>query len=184
MTYTKALFIACLFLYYVPHTYAQDTLDVKEVKKEMTTWQTIKYDGLSVYGGVKHVYTSPFRWKGKEWLTFGGIMAGHALLLSVDEPASEVFIKQGNGVPTVIKEAGFRFGKPLLNYGLTTSVYTLGLLTKNEKIRRTGVLLIASATAGGLFQTLSSNSGFSTMDRGTLANRCNSWYCYECSYCR
>ncbi len=155
MTYTKALFIASLFFCIVLHTSAQDTLEVKEAQKEMTTWQTIKYDGLSVYGGVKHVYTSPFRWKGKDWLTFGGIMAGHAILLSVDESANEVFIKQGDGVPRVIKEAGFRFGKPLLNYGLTTSVYTLGLLTKNEKIRKTGVLLIASATAGGLFQTLS-----------------------------
>ncbi len=133
----------------------KDSTVIKNPQNTMSRWQMIKYDGASVFGGVKHVYTSPLRWKGKDWLTFGGIMAGNAILLAVDEPANDVFIKQGSGVPDLIKEAGFRFGKPLLNYGLTTSVYTLGLLTKNEKIRKTGVLLIASATAGGLLQTLS-----------------------------
>ncbi len=166
MTYIKAL-IASIFLVLLSQlSYSQDseeteeqyksqdTLSVKDTQKTMTRWQMIKYDGLSVYGGVKHVYTSPLRWKGKQWLTFGGIMAGHAILLAADEPADDIFRKQGDGVPDLIKEAGFRFGKPLLNYGLTTSVYTLGLITKNEKIRRTGVLLIASATAGGVLQTL------------------------------
>ncbi len=134
---------------------SQDTLTVKNSGDKMSFWQMVKYDGLSVYGGVKHAYTSPFRWKGDDWLTFGGLMAGNAILLAVDESANDYFIKQGEGVPDVIQEAGFRFGKPLLNYGLTTSVYTLGLITKNQKIRKTGVLLIASATAGGLLQTLS-----------------------------
>ncbi|GAA4273083.1 phosphatase PAP2 family protein [Aquimarina gracilis] len=165
MTYLKALLITTCLVLLAQTSYSQelasedqkkpqDTITPKESQKEMTRWQMIKHDGLSVYGGVKHVYTGPLRWKGKDWLTFGGIMAGNALLLAVDEPADEVFTKQGDGVPDLIKEAGFRFGKPLLNYGLTTSVYTLGLITKNEKIRRTGVLLIASATAGGLLQTL------------------------------
>ncbi|GAA4275615.1 phosphatase PAP2 family protein [Aquimarina mytili] len=167
MTYYKTLLLSIL-IYLTTYTiYSQDTeviknseeakdsIHVKDSQNAMTRWQMIKYDGVSVFGGVKHVYTSPLRWKGKDWLTFGGIMAGNAILLAVDEPANDIFAKQGNGVPDLIKEAGFRFGKPLLNYGLTTSVYTLGLLTKNEKIRKTGVLLIASATAGGLLQTLS-----------------------------
>ncbi len=167
MTYTKTLLTSILLalVTYTGHSQnseqnsentssSQDTVDVKGTQNTMTRWQMIKHDGLSVYGGVKHVYTGPLRWKGKDWLTFGGVVAGNAILLAVDESADEIFRKQGDGVPDLIKEAGFRFGKPLLNYGLTTSVYTLGLITKNEKIRRTGVLLIASATAGGLLQTL------------------------------
>ncbi|PKV48141.1 PAP2 superfamily protein [Aquimarina sp. MAR_2010_214] len=162
MTHNKALTIFALLVFTTLTIYSQDSYDMQDqrhsdtldTKNKMSTWQMMKYDGLSVYGGVKHVYTSPLRWKGKDWLTFGGVIAGNAILLAVDEPADDVFKKQGDGVPDLIKEAGFRFGKPLLNYGLTTSVYTLGLITKNEKIRRTGVLLIASATAGGLLQTL------------------------------
>ncbi|WP_298545293.1 phosphatase PAP2 family protein [uncultured Aquimarina sp.] len=122
---------------------------------EMTRWQMLKYDGVSAFGGVKNAYTQPLRWKGDDWARFGGIIAGSAILLAADEPANDYFTKQSEGVPQIIKESGFRFGKPLFNYGLTTSIYALGLITKDEKIRKTGVLLIASATAGGILQTVS-----------------------------
>jgi len=134
---------------------AKDTLNVNDSKNPITRWQMIKHDGASVYGGVKNAYTNPLRWKKKDWLTFGGIMAGNAILLAVDEPAHEYFLDQGEDIPDGVKKFAFQFGKPLVNYGLTTSVYALGLITKNEKIRKTGVLLIASATAGGLLQTAS-----------------------------
>ncbi|RZS99783.1 phosphatase PAP2 family protein [Aquimarina brevivitae] len=132
--------------------FAQETLTQKDT---LTTWQMIKYDGASIYGGVVNAYTQPARWKGKDWALFGGIVAGSALLLTVDEPANEYFTNQSAGVPPFVQQVGFRFGKPLFNYGLTTGIYTIGLFTKNEKIRKTGVLLIASATAGGLLQTFS-----------------------------
>ncbi|AXT63725.1 phosphatase PAP2 family protein [Aquimarina sp. AD10] len=121
----------------------------------MTRWQMIKYDGASAFGGVKNTYLRPLTWKSKDWFTFGGILAGTGILLAADEPANEYFTEQGDEIPSGVKEVAFRFGKPLVNYGLTTSVYALGLITKNEKIRKTGVLLIASATAGGLLQTAS-----------------------------
>lgn len=157
MTYTKAL-VLCILLAstFIIHSQdSQNVSDTLDVKHKMTTWQMIKYDGVSVYKGVKHSYTQPFRWKGKDWATFGGILGGTAILLAVDESADDYFREQGEDIPSGIREVGFRFGKPLFNYGLTTSVYALGLITKNEKIRKTGVLLIASATAGGLLQTVS-----------------------------
>lgn len=126
----------------------------KESQYEMTRWQMLKYDGISAFGGVKHAYTQPFKWKGKDWATFGGIVAGTALVYLIDEPANDFFTDQEEDIPGFIKETGFRFGKPLINYGLTTGVYAFGLITKNEKVRKTGVLLIASATAGGIIQTV------------------------------
>ncbi|MCK8521147.1 phosphatase PAP2 family protein [Aquimarina sp. D1M17] len=132
-----------------------DSISAQETQKGMTTWQMIKYDGASVYGSVKNAYTQPFRWKEKDWATFGGIMGGTLTLLALDEPANDYFLDQGEDIPSGVREVAFRFGKPLVNYGLTTSVYALGLITKNQKIRKTGVLLIASATAGGLLQTFS-----------------------------
>ncbi|TSE07836.1 MULTISPECIES: phosphatase PAP2 family protein [Aquimarina] len=149
MNYFKTLLTYTLLVFITTSIHSQDS------EGEMTTWQMIKYDGASIYKGVKHTYTQPFRWKGKDWATFGGIVAGTATLLALDEPANEYFTKQGEDIPSGIREVSFRFGKPLLNYGLTSSVYALGLITKNEKIRKTGVLLIASATAGGLLQTVS-----------------------------
>src|SRR5690606_32130249 len=45
-------------------------------------------------------------------------------------------------------------GKPLYNYSINGGVYFIGLFTKNEKWRKTGVLLISSATTVGLLQTV------------------------------
>ncbi|QKX04270.1 phosphatase PAP2 family protein [Aquimarina sp. TRL1] len=127
----------------------------QEAPKKESTWSMLKYDGVSVFKGVKHAYTQPFKWKGKDFATLGTILVGTSILYAIDEPANEYFTKQEKDIPHIVKEFGFRFGKPLVNYGLTSGVYTLGLLTKNEKIRKTGVLLIASATAGGIIQTVS-----------------------------
>ncbi|WP_299183146.1 phosphatase PAP2 family protein [uncultured Aquimarina sp.] len=126
-----------------------------DLQSNMTRWQMLKYDGVSAFGGLKHAYTQPFRWKGKDWATFGGIVAGTALLYLIDEPANDFFTDQRDDIPDFIRETGFRFGKPIVNYGLTTGIYAFGLITKNEKVRKTGVLLIASATAGGIIQTVS-----------------------------
>jgi len=133
--------------------YSQETPNKQD--QELSTWQMLKHDGISVFGGIKHAYTQPFKWKGKDWATFGGIVAGTALIYLIDEPANDFFTDQRDDIPGAIRETGFRFGKPIVNYGLTTGVYAFGLFTKNEKVRKTGVLLIASATAGGIIQTFS-----------------------------
>ncbi|MDY8134740.1 phosphatase PAP2 family protein [Aquimarina sp. 2201CG5-10] len=148
MSSTKNLLVVVVLLLFTFSLYSQK-------QNNLTTWQMLKYDGASVFGGVKHAYTQPFKWKQKDWATFGGIVAGATILLALDEPANDYFTNQRDGVPRAIRETGFRFGKPIVNYGLTTGVYAFGLLTKNEKVRKTGVLLIASATAGGIIQTVS-----------------------------
>ncbi len=165
MTYTKALILSFIvtIISFTAHAQesssipnsekAKDTTGIQNSENKRTTWQMIKYDGASIFGGVKHAYTRPFTWKEKDWATFGILIAGSTALLGLDDPAKEYFANQEKDIPDGIKEVAFRFGKPLINYGLTTSVYALGLITKNKKIRKTGVLLIASATAGGLLQT-------------------------------
>ncbi|WP_062062622.1 phosphatase PAP2 family protein [Aquimarina longa] len=158
---TTSLLISILlvFVSYTIHSQNSektiDSLNTEKTQLKPTTLQLLKYDGLSIYKGIKNTYTRPFKWKKKDWITFGGILAGTGILLTVDKPANTYFTEQSDEIPNGIKETGFRFGKPLLNYGLTTSVYAIGLFTKNENIRKTGVLLIASATAGGLIQTVS-----------------------------
>ncbi|WP_025742424.1 phosphatase PAP2 family protein [Aquimarina pacifica] len=158
MIHSKAIFtLSLLFIFYSGYTQNsytnKDSLNTQQKKESI--WQLIKYDGLSIYGGIKHVYSQPLKWKKNDWAIFAGSLVGQSILLTLDEPANSYFTKQKESIPDIIKDAGFHFGKPLINYGLTGSVYTLGLLTKNEKIRKTGVLLIASATAGGLIQTTS-----------------------------
>ena len=73
----------------------------------------------------------------------------------LDERLQPHFSSRNEKVPSLIQDAAFYFGKPQYNYGLTAAIYTFGWLTKNEKVRETGVLLIASATTAGLIQTVS-----------------------------
>ncbi|MDO6603819.1 phosphatase PAP2 family protein [Arenibacter palladensis] len=125
------------------------------VKDTLTTWQTLAYDGASAFGGLKYAYSRPFHWGKKDFLTAGGIVLGTAALFTFDEESSNWFQGQEEDVPGVLKETGYYLGKPLYNYSINGGIYLIGLFTKNEDWRKTGVLLISSATTVGLIQTVS-----------------------------
>lgn len=140
-------------------TYAQqdsivaviDTLNLESARPSI--WKNFKYDVRNMVGGVKYAYVQPFKWQKDDLITAGAVVGGTALLFLADTETSDFFIRQEPKVPQVIKKFGWYFGSPQNNYGLTGSVYAFGLLTNNEKIRKTGVLLIASASASGIIQT-------------------------------
>lgn len=56
-------------------------------------WKKLAYDGASVFGGVKHAYTSPFRWEKDDFVTLGAVTAGTVLLHLIDEEGNEVLYK-------------------------------------------------------------------------------------------
>ncbi len=125
---------------------------VKVSDTEETLWQLFKYDTGNIFKSVGHAYSRPFHWQGKQWATFGGVAAGTGLLMVVDDEAAEFFENQREGTSQIIRDYGWYYGSPQNNYLATTAVYLTGLFTKNEKLRRTGVLLVSSATAGGVLQ--------------------------------
>lgn len=120
-----------------------------------TSWELLKYDGLSTLGGLKKTYTQPLRWQKDDFLTAGAIVAGTAALYILDDEANEWFRKQEDDIPVLIQDFGWYYGSPQNNYGLNGAVYLYGLFTKNEKIRKTGVLMISAATTAGIIQSIS-----------------------------
>ncbi len=124
----------------------QDTL-----KKE-TFWSKVKYDARNGANGFLYTFAQPTRWGKKDYAYFGATVVGTGILYLSDEEISHFFRRQEKDIPHTVSEFGFRFGKPQINYGVTGSVYLVGLLTNNEKIRYTGVLMITSASVGGLLQ--------------------------------
>lgn len=140
--FTLTIIIMCFFA----STGQEETI-------EMTRWQMLKYDGASSLGSITNAFTQPIRWKGKDWVTLGAVAAGNTLLFLIDEPAYDYFRKQDENLPQVFKDFGYLIGKPFPNYGLTGSIYAIGIITRSEKIRKTGVLLIASATTAGIIQS-------------------------------
>ncbi len=117
-----------------------------------TIWYKLKYDARNSAKGFLYTFSQPARWNNKDFAYLGGTVIGAGILYASDEEISSFFRRQDKDIPHPVSEFGFRFGKPLVNYGLTGSVYLTGLITKNEKIRYTGVLLITSASVSGLLQ--------------------------------
>lgn len=119
-----------------------------------TQWDRFAYDLGSIFGGMGHAYSRPLHWKGEQWGVFGGILVGTSMAYLADEPISDFFIEMKEDVPRVIRDYGFEYGSPSNNYMFTGLVYMTGLFAKNEKLRRTGVLLISSASTAGLLQQI------------------------------
>ncbi len=154
VTLLKNHILFIVFCFLTLTTYGQRQSLTSQEQDSLNIWQLAKYDATSVGGGLLHAYSRPLHWDGDDWATFGFVAGGTALLYFVDDETSEFFRNQEDSSPTVLKEFGERFGSPQVTYGITGSVYLFGLFTKNEPVRETGVLLISSATAVGLIQTV------------------------------
>ena len=128
------------------------------LQNKETTWDLFKSDANLILGGVKNAYTQPFKWKEDDWLTFGAIAAGASIIYIYDEQTSEFFINQEEKAPQMLKEIGWYYGSPQNFFMISAGIYSYGLFAKNEKFRHTGVLIISSAVATGLIQTISKNA--------------------------
>ncbi|MDC6361774.1 MULTISPECIES: phosphatase PAP2 family protein [Flavobacteriaceae] len=123
--------------------------------KEKNLWNNFTYDVGNIFGGVGHAYSRPFHWQGNDWANFGYLTGGTLLLFTADDELNDWKSGFRKDIPDFVIDYGHEYGSPENNYMLTGGVYLAGLFTKNEKLRRTGVLLISSATAGGFLQQVS-----------------------------
>ncbi len=117
-------------------------------------WTDFKYDGASLLKGVGNAFTQPLRWQKDDFITAGSIVAGTGLLYLADAEAQRYFSEQGETAPDIIRDFGWYFGSPQNFFMITAGIYGFGILTNNPKVRYTGVLIISSAVASGLFQQL------------------------------
>lgn len=159
--YTKLLIISIVFQNFIfaqtdSLFIKQDSVFVPKIQNDSiekaTIWQKLKYDARNGANGFLYTFAQPTRWDKKDLTYLGGTLVSTGILYLSDEEISNFFRRQDKDIPHLVSEFGFRFGKPLINYGLTGSIYLTGLLTKNEKIRYTGVLMITSASVSGLLQ--------------------------------
>ena len=130
------------------------TLQSQNTSKDSTDtrWQMFTYDMGNMLKGVGYSYARPFHWEGKQWAQFGAVVGGTGLVYLADDNTSGFIRNNRESVPRWLRDYGTIYGSPENNYIATSGVYLAGLITKNEKLRRTGVLLISSATSAGLLQ--------------------------------
>lgn len=114
----------------------------------------LKYDTKMVLRSVGNSFTQPLHWKKKDFVKMGTLLAGTLVLSFADEKANEFFIKHEPNVPSLIKNFGWYAGSPQNYFAASAGIYGFGLFTKNEKIRKTGVLIIAASVTTGAFQSI------------------------------
>lgn len=126
--------------------------------KPKTVWQMAKYDTKQTLRSVGHAFTRPLQWKGKDYAKFGILVGGTALLTFADEPLQDFVQSNRDGFPTIVRDFGWYFGSPQNYFMANAGLYGFGLFTKNEKIRKTSVLIISSSLTSGLIQTFTKNA--------------------------
>lgn len=130
----------------------------KKQDDSLSTWSIVKYDALNTWKSVKYSVTRPAHWKGRDYRTLGLLVAGTMALSSIDEPANRFFVKQDAKAPQLLKDFGWYFGSPQNYFMANAGLYGVGLLTKNESIRKTSILIISSSVTTGFIQTLTKNA--------------------------
>lgn len=156
--FLRAMNRILLFLFFIlfnSFTYCQDNKVNFNLDSDRNLWQKFTYDLGNIAGGMGHAYSRPFHWKKKQWGNFGYVAAGTLALYTIDDNVDTWANGWRDDVPNWLVDYGNEYGGPNTNFRLTGAVYLVGLFTKNPKLRRTGVLLISSASAAGLLQQIS-----------------------------
>lgn len=152
----RTLFTIITFIVFSSHFYAQKTQTKSTLKhsEEESTGSIMRKDFGNTWKGITHFYTSPLRWKKKDYIQLGIVAGSFAALTLVDEDVQPYFRKQEPKVPKSLKEFGFWFGGPSNAVIFSGGLYTYGLLAKKSKIKKTGILMMSSIAAAGFLQTV------------------------------
>lgn len=135
-------------------TFSQTKKISLNLNKDRNLWQSFTYDLGNMAGGMGYAYTRPLHWEKKQFTNFGYIVAGTTSLYFIDDNVDKWADGWRGDVPRWLVNYGNDVGSPNNNFMLTGAVYLTGLFTKSPKLRRTGVLLISSASAAGLMQQI------------------------------
>lgn len=154
------------------------SLDQSKPADTARVWDLFKHDAKYTFKGVGHSLTRPLHWQGDDFAKLGILMGGTAILSLADNPIRDFSQQNAGTFPKVVRDFGWYFGSPQNYFMANAGLYGFGLFTKNEKIRRTSVLIISSSITTGLIQTFSKNaigrarpnSGGSSTDFRPFAN--------------
>ena len=107
----KLILLMCLIFIGTSHLSAQPTADSTEVPPQnffRRSGKDLKYMGLSIW----ETYKRPFSWKKKEWLTFGAVVGGSALIaVTLDEPVYDFFKDRQSHAMDKFNDIGFILNK-------------------------------------------------------------------------
>lgn len=147
ITFLVLLFLGCNLVY-------AQLSEVSDEEKEESILELLKYDTKQTLKSVGHSFIQPLHWKGKDFGKLGGLLVGTIALSSLDNETNRFFTRNSENFPKGIRDFGWYFGSPQNYFIANTGLYGFGLITKNEKIRKTSVLIISSSITNGVINSL------------------------------
>ncbi|WP_033960449.1 phosphatase PAP2 family protein [Psychroserpens jangbogonensis] len=143
-----------LFSFCGNHFYAQNLNTIKPSDSTETVWSLLKHDTKYTLKGVGHSFTRPLHWQGDDFAKLGILFVGTAALTVADNPTRDFFQNNKDDFPKALRDFGWYFGSPQNYFMANAGLYGFGLITKNEKIRKTSILIISSSITTGLIQSI------------------------------
>ena len=174
MVKNKIVFI--IIILFIFKLNAQGILNTEKPSDSSSIGKLALYDLKQGVKGASHAFSRPFHWKKKDFTTLGTIMVGALALSAIDDETSALFVKNEPHVPNFFQEAGTRFGSPQVYFITNAALYGVGLFTKNEKLRKTSVLIISSSFTSGIIQSISKTAfGRARPGNGHKSNEFRFW---------
>lgn len=141
-----------LFVICISKSFCQTPNVSLNLNTNRNLWQKFTYDLGNMARGMGYAYSRPLHWQKKQFVNLGYVAAGTSAFYLVDDNIDYWANGWRGDVPRWLVNYGNDVGSPNNNFMLTGVVYLTGLVTDDPKLRRTGVLLISSASAAGLLQ--------------------------------
>jgi len=150
---TRTFLTSSLLLVIINLGQAQDTKEYHE-----KFFARVKTDGVLTVQSIVETYKRPFSWQKKDWIKFGVVIGVSTASTLLDEPIQDFFAENERQTFNDISSVGDFLGQPENNYPFMLAVWGSGVITNNDWLRDTGIMLFASVTTSGIIQTLAKDA--------------------------
>ena len=110
-------------------------------------------DVKDAFNGSVHVVSRPFSWQGNDWLNFGYVVTGAAVLSLVDKEVRNIFQRNQSKTADSFANIGEVYGEPLTLVLITGGIYLFGNIMDDKWARQTAIIMTAALLPGGIYQT-------------------------------
>jgi len=114
---------------------------------------SVRSDLVRSADALAFTFTAPVRWKGNDWLKFGGLVAGTLALTLADAPVRKVGSMDKTEFLDGVNTVGYHYGKPYTGFVLTSGLYLTGIIFKSEWATETGMILGTSLLSAGIIES-------------------------------
>jgi membrane-associated phospholipid phosphatase len=111
-------------------------------------------DGLKFLKGAGYIFSAPVRWKGSDWLTFGGACAGTAAVSGLDIDGRLFMQKHQTTGNSDLALAAEQYGAGVNMIVLSAGGYIAGLALDGRWIRETSLLAGSAILIAGTVSTV------------------------------